>query len=239
MYRIPGKLGEKPTAGKPPILLGHCLDIDMMEYVVNYDNVAPAFHLAENGYDVWLGNNRGNRFSDTHISLTKDQKEYWNFDWEDMGTGDVPAMFDYILEETGVEKLSYIGHSQGTTQILAGGSLLPEYYKSKLNVALLMAPPASVNNTTFTVFQFAANKFVMPVLEVLADLFGVYNFLPYNFLFSHGGKFLCGLFNGKLCDYFLGVIMDADVSVDDTSRYDLYMSNVPSGAPLKSWIHYG
>jgi hypothetical protein len=32
-----------------------------------------------------------------------------------MGLYDVPAEIDYILNVTGYEKLSYIGHSEGTT----------------------------------------------------------------------------------------------------------------------------
>ena len=39
------------------------LDCDMMEYVWNDPDVAPAFVLARGGYDVWLSNNRGTRFS--------------------------------------------------------------------------------------------------------------------------------------------------------------------------------
>jgi len=35
----------------------------MMQWVMNRPENAPAFVLAKNGYDVWLGNNRGNRFS--------------------------------------------------------------------------------------------------------------------------------------------------------------------------------
>jgi hypothetical protein len=35
----------------------------MMSWVMNNPDEAPAFLLVKNGYDVWLGNNRGNRFS--------------------------------------------------------------------------------------------------------------------------------------------------------------------------------
>jgi len=41
----------------------------MMQWVFNEPNVAPAFVLARKGYDVWLGNNRGNRFSQQHSTL--------------------------------------------------------------------------------------------------------------------------------------------------------------------------
>jgi pimeloyl-ACP methyl ester carboxylesterase len=46
-----------------------------------------------------------------------------------MGTKDTPAVIDYILAKTSFSQISYIGHSEGTTQIMAGASLIPDYYK--------------------------------------------------------------------------------------------------------------
>ena len=40
--------------------------------------------------------------------------------------------------------MSYLGHSEGTTQLFAGASLMPEFYKNKINVAILLAPAASM-----------------------------------------------------------------------------------------------
>ena len=87
----------------------------MMQWVFNEPNVAPAFVLARKGYDVWLGNNRGNRFSQKHSTLNPKQKLFWQFDWEEMGTYDTPAVIDYILNLTNQSKISYIGHSEGAT----------------------------------------------------------------------------------------------------------------------------
>mmetsp|Transcript_35516 Transcript_35516/g.54337 ORF Transcript_35516/g.54337 Transcript_35516/m.54337 type:complete len:88 (+) Transcript_35516:404-667(+) len=87
----------------------------MMNWVFNRPEVAPAFVLARAGYDVWLGNNRGNRFSDTHTSLTTKDRDYWQFNWEEMGVYDTPAVIDYILGQTGYSKINYIGHSEGTS----------------------------------------------------------------------------------------------------------------------------
>ena len=78
-------------------------------------NVGPAFVLAKAGYDVWLGDNRGNRFSLGHVSRSIDEKKYWQFSWEELGTEDVPAFIAKIQSVTGHQKISYMGHSQGTT----------------------------------------------------------------------------------------------------------------------------
>jgi len=80
IFRIPGKLGEVGKVGgnsKPPVLLQHGLESDMMQWIYNRPSVAPAFVLARAGYDVWLGNNRGNRWSQNHVSLDPSSKEFW------------------------------------------------------------------------------------------------------------------------------------------------------------------
>jgi len=69
--------------------------------VINSPELAPAFQLAKAGYDVWMGNNRGNYYSTKHTSLSNTSKEYWNFDFEDMGVSDQPAFMDYVTKVTG------------------------------------------------------------------------------------------------------------------------------------------
>ena len=63
-----------------------------------------------------------------------------------MGTKDTPAVIDMILKVTGLKKMNYVGHSEGGSQLLAGASLMPDYYKSKLNVAVLLGPGISFKN---------------------------------------------------------------------------------------------
>ena len=61
IFRIPGKLEEENTK-KPVVFLQHGLGANMMQWVMNYPEQSPAYVLANQGYDVWLGNNRGTTF---------------------------------------------------------------------------------------------------------------------------------------------------------------------------------
>ena len=111
LYRIPGSFTE-PAVDKQPILLLHSLAADHMIWVFNNPDVAPAFVLARAGYDVWLGDNRGNRFSLGHTSLNQSKdRDYWMFTWEHLGIYDVPAFIERIKVVTGKQKITYMGHS--------------------------------------------------------------------------------------------------------------------------------
>jgi len=78
---------------------------------MNYADVAPAFVMVRAGYDVWLGNNRGTKYSMGHTSLSTDSKEYWEFSYTELGKYDMPAMLDYTTKATGVSTVSLMAHS--------------------------------------------------------------------------------------------------------------------------------
>ena len=146
----------------------------MMEWVWNDSDRANAFILARAGYDVWMGNNRGNKYSTSHLTLDTDSKEYWDFYQEDMGLKDLPTFIDLILEETGLENISYVGHSEGTTQMFLGASLNPEYFTEKINLFIALAPVASTANISNPLIVEAASKIKILELAIVRH-FGYYN----------------------------------------------------------------
>ncbi|KAG5869353.1 hypothetical protein JTB14_013646 [Gonioctena quinquepunctata] len=102
--------------------------------------------LMDNGYDVWLGNARGNTYSRKHRTMDPDEhRAFWNFSWHEMGVFDLPAAIDYILNTTDSSVLDYIGHSQGGTALLVMGSQRSDY-NEKIKLMIGLAPAAFFSN---------------------------------------------------------------------------------------------
>ena len=60
--------------------------------------------LSDEGYDVWIGNNRGTIDFSSHETLDpiKDAQKYWNFSYIEMGRYDLEAEVTFVKKITGV-----------------------------------------------------------------------------------------------------------------------------------------
>ena len=82
---------------KPVVFLMHGITDTAVCWIVHYPNLAPAFQLVRAGYDVWLGNQRGTKYSMHHKTLDpKHDEAYWEFSFTEMGEHDAPAFIDYV-----------------------------------------------------------------------------------------------------------------------------------------------
>lgn len=86
-------------------------------WIANNVKLAPAYRLASAGFDVWLGNNRGNKYSRKHSTLDPDQQkaQFFDFSFGELAKYDLPAQIEKVIQVTGRPKISYVGHSQGTS----------------------------------------------------------------------------------------------------------------------------
>ncbi|KAL7041844.1 hypothetical protein ACKWTF_000924 [Chironomus riparius] len=142
-----------------PVFLMHGLIVNSMDYVITGRNKALGYLLADNNFDVFMGNSRGSR----HSLIDHKRANYsnlWNFSFNEIGTYDVAAMIDYVLRLTGKSKLFYVGHSQGTTSLMTLLSTRPEY-NSKIIQAHLFAPTAFM--------KYFPNQIVKSIIAPLVE----------------------------------------------------------------------
>lgn len=98
---------EGNLATKGPLLLLHDQKRDGRSFFTYYDTFSDPLtqRLFDDGWDLWIANTRGTKYSRTHTSLDADgadeatgAKAYWNFDTTTVAAQDVPAMINKILE---------------------------------------------------------------------------------------------------------------------------------------------
>ncbi|KAG6367497.1 hypothetical protein INS49_001687 [Diaporthe citri] len=92
--------------------------------------------------EVWLGNNRGNKYSKKSVRSAPTSLEFWNFSIDEFAFHDIPNSIEYVLSSTGQPSLSYIGFSQGTAQAFAALSIHPKL-NQQVNVFIALAPAMS------------------------------------------------------------------------------------------------
>ncbi|EPQ54977.1 alpha/beta-hydrolase [Gloeophyllum trabeum ATCC 11539] len=145
LHRLPTKKGERrdrpgTSTGKPVVYLHHGLLMNSEVWVCLTDEErALPFVLAEHGFDVWLGNNRGNKYSKKHLYHNSLSPKFWDYSIDEFAWHDIPDSIDYILDAAKEPSLSYIGFSQGTAQAFAALSIHPRL-NEKVNVFIALAP---------------------------------------------------------------------------------------------------
>ncbi|KAJ3622053.1 hypothetical protein MTP99_002585 [Tenebrio molitor] len=127
---------------KQPIYMEHgiLLDSDIWTFV---GRRSLAYSLADDGYDVWLGNQRGNPYSRGHKTLKYTDSKYWDFNLDTAAADDIRTVLKYIANETGMGgSIIYVGHSKGTTLIFMYASEYPEEAQSLLKGIIALCPIA-------------------------------------------------------------------------------------------------
>uniref|UniRef100_A0A1I8PFL6 Lipase n=1 Tax=Stomoxys calcitrans TaxID=35570 RepID=A0A1I8PFL6_STOCA len=179
---------QGPTAATsaPVVLLMHGLLCSSDLWILKGLKSHLAYDLMDKGFDVWLGNCRGNTYGQNHVSLTASDRLFWRFSWHEIAINDLPSTIDYILKETGQASLHYVGHSQGCTILFVLLSMRPEY-NQKLRTAHMLAPVAYMKNVRSLLFNalklFLGNYSPLSALigdtallqqPILQYMFGIY-----------------------------------------------------------------
>ena len=107
-----------------------------------------------------------------HKTLDTASKEFWDFSFVELGTYDLPAMIGLALEMSGNEKVAYIGHSQGTSQMFYALTENKEL-ESQLSMFIALAPVTQMNHGRETWLGIIAEH--KDAILTTFDLLGVYS----------------------------------------------------------------
>jgi len=142
-------LGFDNDGTRRPVLLNHGAMMTSESWLINglvTNTKKPATHpntlphtLLHAGYDVWMMNRRGNKYSCKNTRWSVNSREFWSFSLDEPICRDLPNVIDFILEETGCRKVALVGFSQGAAEILGGLSIIKSLNK-KVSIAVLLAP---------------------------------------------------------------------------------------------------
>ena len=242
VFRIPGLVNAAEDAyanvSKPPVLFQHGILDSAYCWIINYADVAPAFVAARAGYDVWLGNSRGNTFSRSNIHYDPDhnEKKFWDFSWYEMGTYDVPAVIDAIQSKTDGQKVAYIGHSQGTTEMF---SALSEdtagYFSTRVPLFVALGPVTKISHTQADIIKFAADFY--DELATTCSVLGIHELLGANWFTSGVSQLFCSNIPAA-CELIAELFINKHPELDDNTRFAVYMGHEPNGASVKAILHY-
>lgn len=232
-FRIPHGRDQDYDASRPAVLLQHGY-FDSADFsVMNGPEKSIAFYLANQGFDVWIGNGRGNKFSRNHQTLNPDKdSEFWAYSFVERHEDD-KANIDFIREQTGQNKISVIAHSEATATFWTAMSEDPEYYQERVNYLAALGPISRLDHMKgFLLRSLASNPFAIGLVKLL----GYQEFMDDNFQNRLWFKHICGAIP-QFCQYSTKIISDGDLSVDDLDAMRVYYGHYPSGISVKALEH--
>jgi len=234
MHRIPhGKNAKKATKGA--VLLVHGVLGSSADWVMGEPEKFLGYLLADEGYDVWLGNMRGNTYSRSHCTLDPKDDAFWRFSFDEIGEYDLPAMIDLVREKSGHDQIFYGGHSMGTTTFMVMANKKPEY-QQHIKLASFLAPVAYVDHMTSPL------KYVAPFvnqIDWILEFLGLGEFLPSNAFMDWMASFFCheGSLQG-ICSNIIFVLCGFDEPQVNKTLLETIMHHTPAGASTDSFVHF-
>ncbi|CAK1595753.1 unnamed protein product [Parnassius mnemosyne] len=235
LHRIPHSKNDRKISPKT-ILLQHGIFASSADWIMNGPGKALAYVLADAGYDVWMSNIRGNRYSKEHAWLKTNTKSYWNFSWHDVALHDIPNIIDYIMKLKGEgTKITYIGHSMGTTILFAMLTLRPEY-NNILTAGYALAPVIFMSDFKSPIKSLASVGKNVAHMEML---YGSHEFLPKNSMF---GEIVssCNVdyIDDKICKNFIFQLCGENEKQYNETLLPVFLSHYGAGTSWKTVLHF-
>eukprot|EP00042_Codosiga_hollandica_P041333 m.367927 g.367927 ORF g.367927 m.367927 type:complete len:398 (-) comp56089_c0_seq5:78-1271(-) len=232
------RINTHPTQSKGVAFLQHGLLDSSITWVIGSPNASLclAFILADAGYDVWLGNSRGNVYAQQNTNISPDTEEFWEFSWDQFVTYDIPAKISYIIAQTGASSLFYVGHSEGSNIGLATLSSNPAVAQH-VSLFVALAPAAFVGHA----LQPAAHKVAEDLTpQRIETIFGTKQFPPPldDQLWHDTIPAFCQE-SGIACEDVVCWLVGCESSTNiNTTRLPVILNHYPADTSVQNMIHY-
>ncbi|KAK0410013.1 hypothetical protein QR680_004898 [Steinernema hermaphroditum] len=237
LHRIPfGKISQPSDKPKPVVFLQHGLLANSNNWITNLPHLALGYMLADAGYDVWMGNVRGNVWSMDHTTLNPKGHEFWKFSWDEFAKYDLDAMIDKALQITNQKTLYYVGHSQGTLMMFAKLSKDPQF-ALKIKKFYALAPVNTVKDIK-GLLSFIAH-YLANGLEAVFKALGFDQFLPdQGWLKGIEYLFCDNPFTDGICGNVLFMMSGTSSNQMNDTRLDVFLTDEPSDTSTQNIIHW-
>ncbi|OXU21284.1 hypothetical protein TSAR_013378 [Trichomalopsis sarcophagae] len=229
-YRIPGP----PHA--IPVFLQHGVFESAADWLHIGRNKSLALLLSDRGYDVWLGNARGNTYAKMHDILAISDPEFWNFSWNELGTYDIPAAITYITNISN-KTLFYVGHSMGSSSFAVMASEKPEI-ASNVRAMFALAPVVYDGHIKQPLLKIVAPFW--KEFQWIAKVLGIHELLGRNVLFDFIANHVCPIFfiGDFICSNILFFIGGFDRDHLKKGLTPSIISKIPAGTSVKLFVHW-
>ncbi|XP_034952336.1 lipase 3-like [Chelonus insularis] len=238
-HRIPGSPKSPPRSGKPIVFCQHGLLGSSDYWVLLGPNKDLAFILADEGYDIWLSNVRGNTYCRSHEELSPTSSQFWSFSYHEIALYDLPAMIDYALNVTNEKMLYYIGHSMGTTMsyVLLSTKL---DYNDKIRLAINLAPVAFWKSLPKDNPYYALIENYSEIKRFFENN-QIYDLFALTTNSARIGKGLCSdnMITQQACIALIFHFSGASPKQLNSTLLPHILSYVPAGASVQTVEHYG
>ncbi|XP_058839959.1 lipase 1-like [Topomyia yanbarensis] len=232
MFRIPARRRRRR---KHPVFMMHSLFSSSSEWVLIGRKHGLAYLLANRGYDVWMGNARGTRYSRSHERYSISSSEFWDFSFHEIGFYDIPALVDYVLERTGARRLHYVGFSQGAMACFI--ALSDRHGLNEKIIEMQALSPAVYMHRSLSVFV----KFVVSAVQKLSDI--LYSASRSEFLPNREKQYfffqrLCPSPEQTICRTVIYDMVGKNPEKLGVKPLRIFSGHYPAGASMKQALHY-
>lgn len=241
IFRIPGKKNEPLQtaiqAKRPALLLWHGIFQSADDFIINDEQYAPGFVFANNGYDVWVANSRGNKYSREHRFLDPDRdadkSSFFGFSVDEMGLYDSNSTIEYIKTQTGKAKIGVVGLSLGAEQFLISMINNSTYYASSVAVFTTLGAVSIMNHTENFMFRAAYNNdYYLNTLKSNQ----IYELFPANKVSAAFYTIACQAIPA-FCEFITSDIIKEDINLLNKDKIDEALAHFPAGTSTRTFEH--